>query len=190
MNKQNKKIAGLFARYLTIILIGLGNLYILYKILTPLTIHVLNTILSVFSTSTAVGNIIHTATVAFEIIPACVAGSAFYLLLLLLMSTANIKPETRAKAIITAIAMLFALNILRLIFLISMTNSPQFETLHWIFWHLISTIFVVAVWFTTIKIYKIKSIPIYSDLKYIASLMKPKKSKRKKKHKQSTAAAF
>ena len=183
MNKQTKKILGLFARYLTILLIGLGNLYVIYKVLMPLTIHILNVILSIFTNTALYGTIIHLPQIgiAVEIVPACVAGSAFYLLFLLLMSTAGIEPETRAKTIITAFAILFALNILRILFLIPIATTTYFETVHWISWHLISVIFVVGIWFSIVKIYKIKKIPIYSDVKYIRSLIKTKQSKRKKK---------
>ena len=183
MNKQSKKILGLFARYFSMLLIGAGNLYIIYKVLTPLTIHILNIILSIFTNTILDGNIIHLSKVGIEIVPACVAGSAFYLLLLLLMSTADIKPETRTKAIITAFAMLFALNLLRILILIPMANAAYFETVHWISWHIVSTIFVIGIWLAIVKMYKIKAIPIYSDVKYIKSLIKTKKSKRKKKHK-------
>lgn len=183
MDKQSKKILGLFARYFTMLLIGAGNLYIIYKLLTPLTIHTLNSILSIFSNTILIDNIICLSGISIEIVPACVAGAAFYLLLLLILSTANIKPEIRSKAILTAFAMFFTLNILRILILIPMINTSYFETIHWIFWHIISTVFVVAVWFSVVKIYKIKSVPVYSDIKYIKSLIKPvKKSKRKKKH--------
>jgi len=184
MNKQSKKILGLFARYFIILLFGIGNLYLIYLILTPITIQTLNSLLSIFINTTLVGNIIYMDKAVIEIIPACVAGAAFYLLLFLLLSMEDINPKTRIKAIITAFAMLFILNISRILILIPIINTSYFETIHWIFWHFISIIFIVAVWFSVIKIYKIKSIPIYSDFKYIKGLIKPiKKSKRKKKHK-------
>jgi len=182
MNKQPKKILGLFARYFAMLLIGAGNLYVVYKVLTPITIHTVNTVLSIFTKTVLEGNIIHLSNVGIEIVPACVAGSAFYLLLMLLMSTANIRPQTRIKAIITALVMLFVLNILRILILIPMANASYFEIVHWIFWHFVSIIFVVIVWFSIIKMFKIKEVPIYSDIKYIGSLVKTKKSKRKKKH--------
>ena len=191
MNNQSKKILGLFARYLSILLIGIGNLYIIYKILTPLTIHVLNAILSIFTNTVLLNNMIKLNEVIIEIVPACVAGSAFYLLFLLVMSTADIKPKIRIRAFMISFAMLFALNTLRILILIPMANAAYFETVHWIFWHLVSTIFVIGVWLGTVKIYKIKKIPVYSDIRYMISLMKlekkkskkSKKSKRKKKHK-------
>ncbi len=184
MNKQSKKIIGLFSRYFAIILIGLGNLYIIYKILTPLTVHFLNIVLSIFVETNLVENIISIGIKRIEIIPACVAGSAFYLLFLLIMSTADIKPKKRALALSTALAAFFMLNIIRMLILIPLTNTTSFEIIHWIFWHIISTLFVVGIWFGSVKIYKIKSMPMYTDLKYIRSLMKSSKnSKRKKKHK-------
>ena len=183
MNKQSKKLLGLFSRYLVIFLIGLGDLYIVYKALTPLTIYTINTLLSIFTDTLLTNNIIFINKIAIEIVPACVAGSAFYLLLILILSTTNIRPKTRTKVIFTAFVMLFTLNIIRILILVPLADTASFEIIHWIFWHIISTIFVVAVWFSVVKIYKIKSVPIYSDIKHLKSLMKPiKKSKRKKKH--------
>lgn len=183
MDKQTKKITGLFSRYLAILIIGLGNLYIIYKFLTPITIRALYAVLSVFTNPVIANNVIYLNRIGLEIVPACVAGSGFYLLLLLILSTAEIKPTTRTKAIITGFALFFILNILRILILIPLTGSPSFETIHWIFWHLISIIFVVAVWFSVVKIYKIKEIPVYSDVKYMANLIKiSKNSKRKKKN--------
>ena len=183
MNKQSKKILGLFSRYFAVLLIGIGNLYVVYKVLTPLTVHTVNKVFSIFTETNLVENIISIGIKRIEIIPACVAGSAFYLLLLLILSTANIKPKTRTKVTLTAFAMFFILNIIRILILIPLINTPSFEIIHQIFWHIVSTLFVVAVWFSVVKIYKIKSIPIYTDLKYLKNLIKPaKKSKRKKKH--------
>lgn len=187
MNKQSKKITNLFARYLTIILLGVGNLYIIYKLLTPLTIHVLNAILSIFTGTWLVDNIIHLHQIgiAIEIIPACVAGAAFYLLLILIMSTADINPEKRARMIIIAFAALFILNLARILILIPMAGATYFETVHWLSWHIISILFVVGIWFSIVKIYKIKTIPVYSDIKYIRSLIKPKRKKKSKNSKKS-----
>jgi len=183
MDKQTKKIIGLFSRYIIILAIGISNLYILYQFLTPATIKALTVILSIFTNPVVTNNIIYLEKVALEIVPACVAGSGFYLLLILILSTAEIKPKRRAKTIITAFAIFFILNITRILILIPLTGSPAFETIHWIFWHLISIVFVVAVWFNVVKIYKIKKIPVYSDIKYMISLIKsPKNSKRKKKN--------
>jgi exosortase/archaeosortase family protein len=167
------KILELFTRYFLIILIGLNNLYILYLFLTPLTIHTTNTILSVFTTTSLTENTIYIGGLTIEIISACVAASAFYLLLILVLSTANINLKTRIKVTITAFAIFFTLNIARILILIPIAGTSHFEIIHWIFWHLISTLFMVGTWITLVRIYRIKSIPIYSDIKYLSNLIKP-----------------
>jgi exosortase/archaeosortase family protein len=183
MNKQSRRLLGLFSRYIALILLGLGNLYLFYKILTPITIKSVSIILSILGKSKVIENIIvHNGTI-IEIIPACVAGAAFYLLFILILSTAEIRPKKRAIALMAATLMLFVLNVLRIVFLALISSALYFELIHWIFWHLVSTIFVVAVWLVTIKIYEIKTIPIYSDIKYVKSLINPvKKTKRHKKN--------
>ncbi len=185
MDKESKKIIGLFSRYIVIILAGLGNLYLFYKILTPITIVVLRWAISIFTTPVFTNNFIFIKGIAIiEIVPACIAGAAFYLLFILIFSSADIEPIKRLYAAITAFAILFVLNILRILLLIPMIRLSYFAVLHWTFWHLLSTVFVLAAWFAVVKIYKIKSIPGYSDLKYMKSLMQSgKKTKRKKKNK-------
>ena len=170
--KQSTKIFMLFARYFSIILLGLGNLYIFYKILIPLTTQTTNIFLVIFTKTYLIGNIIYLPHTVIEIAPSCVAASAFYLLTILIFSTANIKPEKRLAAISTAFSILFALNIARILVLIPFINQSYFETLHWIFWHLISIVFVLITYFATTKIHKIKSAPIYTDFKYMKSLIK------------------
>lgn len=181
--QETKFLASIFTRYIILLILGVGDLYIIYKILTPATIHTVNTILSIFTETTLIKNIILLKEITIEIVPACIAGAAFYLLLILILSTPNIKPKTRTKAIITAILLLFALNVTRILILIQLSNLASFEIIHWIFWHLISIAFVVGIWFSVVKFYKIKSIPIYSDITYIKNLINPTKNpKRKKKN--------
>ena len=107
MRKEEWKILNLFLRYFSLIVIGIGNFYIIYKILIPITVNTLNAILLVFTNINVADNIIFLSSSKVEIAPACVAGSAFYLLLLLILSTANIKPRVRAKAILTSVFLLF-----------------------------------------------------------------------------------
>ena len=185
MNRQSKRIMGLFARYIFILLLGTGNLYLFYKILTPLTIQTVSRILAIFSPVIVADNLIRFNGLMIEIVPACVAGAAFFLLLLLILSTAEIKPLKRTIIIIISMLALFILNILRIIILAGLAKTSYFEIVHWTSWHIISTLFVVGIWFAMVKIYKIKSIPIYSDIIYLQGLIKKpkKKSKRKKKHK-------
>ena len=183
MKKKVNVIIHLFARYLLILLLGIGNLYIFYRFLTPLTIKSVAFLLSLYTKPLIINNFIYFNRVIIEIIPACVAGSAFYLLFVLLFSTPNISPKKRFYALITSFFTLFILNVLRIVFLVSINESSYFETVHWIFWNFISIIFIVVIWFSIVKIYNIKEIPMYSDIIYIKELIKQrKKSKRGKKH--------
>ena len=166
------------------LLLGIGNLYLFYKILTPLTIRTVSSILAIFYPVTVADNLIRFNGVIIEIIPSCVAGAAFFLLLFLILSSAEIKPGKRALMIILSMIALFILNIIRILILSGLTKMTYFQTAHWISWHIISTLFVVGTWFALVKIYKIKSLPVYSDLLYVRNLIKKpkKKSKRSKKH--------
>lgn len=178
MNQPQKKIMSIFARYFALILIGANNLYLIYAILTPLTIYTTTAILSIFTDPILIGNFINLSNLTIEISQACVAGAAFYLLLILTLSIPNIKPKTRIKIITISLLTLFILNIARILILIPLIKSEHFQIIHWTIWHIASTIFVVAIWISITKIYKIKSIPIYSDIKYISKQIK--KTKRKK----------
>ena len=182
INKQTKRFFDLFLRYLVILIAGLGNLFIFYKFFTPLTAKTVAFILNLFSKTTAVGDIITSQNLIIELIPACIAGSAFYLLFILIFATPNIVIKKRAQIVLFSFVSLFFLNILRIIILALMTESIYFEATHKIFWYGVSTIFVVGIWIFSVKIFKIKDVPGYTDLKFLVALIhKPiKKSKRRR----------
>jgi exosortase/archaeosortase family protein len=180
MNKQEIKLIGLFSRYFAVLLLGLGNLYLFYKVLTPLTIHVFYFIVSMFSEASLNGNLVSFGETVIEIVPACVAGAAYYLLFILVMLTA-MDVKTRIKAVGASLLAFFILNMFRLLVLSSLIGFPNFELIHLVFWHLVSTLFVVGIWFGTVRYFKIKAIPLYTDFLYLKKLGVDD-SKRKKKH--------
>ncbi len=60
-------------------------------------------------------------------------------------------------------------NLLR-IFILSLmfiNGSSFFDITHRLFWYFLSTVFVIVIWFTEVKLFKIKEIPFYTDLKYL-----------------------
>lgn len=185
MDKDSKKVLEIFVRYTIIVLAGLGNLYIFYKILTPATVWTVAIILGIFSEVSVIGTTIIFSLNKIQIVPACVAGAAFYLLFLLSLSTADIKIKKRVYLVFSTLFFLFILNISRILILILFIETPYFETLHWIFWHLVSTIFVVGVWLTAVKVFKIESIPIYSDLRFFFEKTRKKDSPKKKSLRKS-----
>lgn len=175
-NSNDKKILLIPLRY--IILLGLVlSLPLIYKILTPLTIYPVSLILKMFfSDVVTVSNfLIINLKVTIELIDACVAGSA-YLLLLILNLSLEMPLKKRIYSIIFSLMLLYIINIIRIvIFSILFYNSFEyFDFTHKLFWYFISTIFIVGIWFLTIKIFKIKEIPVYSDVMVLLKEIKRK----------------
>jgi len=171
--KINKKLFNLASRYL--ILLGLMfTLPIIYKIFTPLTVYSTGGLLKLFYQVSINKDIIKIMpNILIQIVPACVAGSA-YLLSLILNLSIPMKIKKRVHSILFAITLLFVLNVLR-IFLLSilLVNKFQFFNFtHKLFWYVLSTIFVIAIWFLTTKLFKIKEIPVYSDIQFLVGNIK------------------
>lgn len=163
-------------RYLILFFL-MFSLPLIYKIFTPLTIYPVVWLLKLFYETSLSGNfiIINLKTV-IEIIPACIAGSA-YLLLLILNLTVSMKFLKRIYSILLSFLLLLILNILR-IFLLSIlyhNNFTYFDITHKFFWYFLSTVFVIGIWFFIVKIFSIKEIPVYTDFKELYSLSKNKK---------------
>lgn len=168
-NGDNLQLKYILLRYVILLLIGLSNLYIFYLIFKPLTIYPVYFLLNIFSEVSLYGNVLSFANgTSIQLVNACIAGAAYYLLLILNLSTPNIKFNKRLKMIIYSFASLLILNILRIFILTNLFVSgfAFFDFTHKLFWYLLSIVFVIGIWFIQIKIYKIKEIPFYSDLKY------------------------
>lgn len=175
--KEDKNIIGIFVRYLILILIAIPNLFIFYFIFTPLTVYPVYFLLSLlFDASLISSTIILINEIPIEIIEACVAGSAYYLLLILNLTTGKIKTKTRIHMILLAFLAFLIVNIIRifLLSLLAISGSSFFAITHVVFWYFISIVFVVGIWFTQVKIFKIKEIPLYSDIKFIYSQARKK----------------
>ena len=67
----------------------------------------------------------------------------------------------------TIFLIFLGINILRiLIFSILLVSGFQyFDVAHQASWYLGSTLLVIVVWFANVKIFNIKSIPVYTDIK-------------------------
>lgn len=169
----------IFIRYLIIVLIAIPNLFIFYSIFTPATIYPLLGLFKIFFKEVLLieGTFQISNKFFIEIINACIAGSAYYLLFILNFSIPNIKLKKRIKMLLFSFGFFLALNILRIfIFSLLFIYSSQnfFNITHKLFWYFGATIFVVLIWFAEVKAFKIKEIPVYSD---INSLIKLKNKK-------------
>ena len=169
MKKDRDNILSLGLRYLILVAVAIPNFFLFYFVFTPLTIYPVYFFLGLLFDVSFLSNIVILVegSLPIELIEACIAGSAYYLLLILNLSTPSLKLKTRIYAIGFSFAAFLIINILRIFVLsmIAVLGLSFFDITHKVFWYLISTLFVVAVWFTEVKIFKIKFIPIYSDLK-------------------------
>ena len=188
MKKSANNFFDIIIRYFILILVALPNLYIFYAIFTPITLYLVYFLFWIFFEPTIFGNIIFVKFFKIELIGACVAGAAYYLLFILNLSTPGIKPNKRIKMILFSFLTFLIINVLR-IFLLSLmffSGSSLFDITHQVFWYLGSTLFVVLIWFAEVKLFRIKEIPFYSDLKYLLKksklIKKTNKSKRPKKN--------
>ncbi|MBI2043445.1 pacearchaeosortase [Candidatus Pacearchaeota archaeon] len=170
MHKVHKSFSDIFIRYFILVLAAVPNFFIFYLVFTPLTIYPVYFIMSLFFNTILIGNvIIINNEIPIELIKACIAGSAYYLLFILNLSTPKINIEKRIKMLLLAFFSLLAFNIFRIVLLstIFLEGFPIFVLAHQFFWYFISTIFVILIWFSEVKIFKIKETPFYSDFKFL-----------------------
>ena len=174
MKRDAQKIIDVIIRYSILLVIGIIGTPFFYSIFTFLTIEPVYLLLNIFFNPSLISNIIIINNLPIEIIGACVAGSAYYLLLILNLSMPGIKFGKRIMLLLFSFSLLLILNILR-IFLLSVLYVSQFslfDITHKLFWYVGSIVFVVGIWFLSVGIFKIKEIPFYSDIK---SLLNKKK---------------
>ena len=157
----------LISRYIILLILGIF-LFVFYRVFLPLTLWPVYFLLKIFYDISLNGNIFFISGTEIEIVSACVAGSAYYLLLILNLTT-SMKARQRFYSIAFSFLSLLVLNILRIFFLsiLYLENFAFFDFTHKLFWYLLSIIFVIGIWFLTVKIFKIKNIPVYSDIKKI-----------------------
>lgn len=184
MKKGDRKFYDIFFRYLILVLIALPGMDFFYYVFSPLTKYPVYWALSLSYNSVLLKNSIFIGTKIIEIIGACIAGSAYYMLLILNLSTPKIKWIKRIKIMLFTSATFLIINTLRIysLSLMYLKGSQFFDITHKMFWYLGSTILLVAIWFLTVKIFKIKKTPFYDDIKiiYKQSAFKKAKIKRKK----------
>ncbi len=170
MKKKSKKFLDIFARYLILILIALPNLWLFYFLFTKLTIYPVYFLLSLFFDVSLTGNLITISNwFPIGIIGACVAGSAYYLLVILNLSTPNIKTKQRFIMLAWAFTVFLIVNVFRIfaLSLVFISGSAWFDFSHKLFWYLGSVFFILCIWFGEVRLFRIKQIPFYSDIKFL-----------------------
>ncbi|MEK6945878.1 MAG: pacearchaeosortase [Nanoarchaeota archaeon] len=165
--KKASDILDISLRYIVLLAIGLFFMKYLYTIFTPLTFYPVYFVLGLFYNVSAEGIRIIFSNISVDLIKACVAGSAYYLLLMLNLSSARIKIMKRFYLLLFLFVSFLILNIIRILILIFLinANSQLFDLTHKVFLYLFSIVFVVGIWFLGAAIFKIKSVPLISDMK-------------------------
>src|SRR4030042_3516376 len=186
MKRDVKLFLDIIVRYFLLVIIGIFSFKIFYFLFSSLTIYPVFFLLNLFFKTSLFYNIIFVNNIPIEIIGPCVAGSAYSLLLILNLSIPGIKFGKRLGILFFSFLSLLLVNILR-IFLLSImlvAGISFFDMTHKLFWYLGSSVFVVGIWFLGVKLFKIKEIPFYSDIKFLFKNLRKqtKKTKSSKKH--------
>ena len=182
--KTNNYYSDLFIRLFGILLVTL-NFNLFYVILTPITLYLSYFLANLFYDAVIVGNSIGVNGFGFNIIDACVAGAAYYLLFLLVMGLKECSWIKRAKMFFSGALILLVVNVIRILILILLNielGHNYFEAVHLVFWNFMSGVFIFLIWIFLIKRFKAGGVPFLSDIKYLFSnsLFKRNKSKVKK----------
>lgn len=159
----------IFIRYtLALIAVLLSNFLLL--LLIPITLYGGYFLLKIFYNVSIIENAIIVSDYSFSIISACTALIAYILLTVLILTTRKITLKERIKLFFIGSLGIYLMNILRIFILIAIYleyGKNYFEAVHLVFWHLVSTLIVALIWIVLVEYYKIKSIPVYSDIKFI-----------------------
>jgi exosortase/archaeosortase family protein len=185
MKKRLNHLLDIVFRYTILILIGIFSLEIFYFLFTYLTIYPTYFLLRLFFDASLTNNVILINSLPIEIIGSCIAGSAYYLLLILTLSTREITIKKRFLMLLFSFGMFLIINISRLFFLsvLYVNGVSSFDITHKLFWYVGSVFFIVVTWFLSVKIFNVKEIPFYSDIVFLLKSRKNlKKTKRSKKH--------
>lgn len=166
----------LLGRYILAFILALPNLFLFYLVFTPLTIYPVLLLLKLFYGSSVYlfqQSSIIVSEKLIDLVQACIAGSAYYLLLILNLST-PMHLRTRIKSLIFLFVSFLLINIIRIIVfsVLFISGYQYFDATHLWVWYLGSTFLVVCIWFVNIKIFRIKSIPFYTDIKNVVLIIK------------------
>ncbi len=124
------------------------------------------------------GDLIKIGDYTLKFVTACTATSAYYLLSILILLTKDISLKKGIKAFLVGALLILLMNLARIdILLIVLIEKGinMFESLHILFWEVISSLYVVGVWIFLTKKFRIKTIPVLSDMKELYRKAKKKK---------------
>jgi exosortase/archaeosortase len=180
MEKRDRNLYFLFLRYLSCLIISLNNLFLFYLIFTPLTAYSFYFLIKIFYQEAIIQNVdIIFNNVRIELVEACIAGAAYFMLYILNFTT-PMSVRKRIYSVLFSFSLFFVINVLRIFIfaLLFANNFSLFNILHMLVWYFISGFIVFFVWIITIKRFNIKNIPVRDDIQEIKRLIKNRKPKK------------
>ncbi|RMD66581.1 pacearchaeosortase [Candidatus Pacearchaeota archaeon] len=181
-----KEVLGMFARYVVLLFLGLFGIRLFYAVFSPLTAYPSYWLSNlVFGGAEFVPpNLILIGSLTIELIPACIAGAAYYLLLILNLTT-PMHVVKRIKSLAFLILTFLVINIMRIVtfIVIASRGTQYFDAAHLGVWYFGSTVMIVILWFVNVWVFNIRAIPVYTDFSNLIAEMTRKPKKRKKKRK-------
>jgi exosortase/archaeosortase family protein len=121
------------------------------------------------------GGLISVSGFAFTIVEACVASFAFYLMWILMLLTKDLSLSKRVGLFLSGAGLLFIVNIVRIIILVSVGihfGVETFDSLHFLIYYIFSGVMVAVIWISLVSAFRIKSTPIVDDLKTLWKLVR------------------
>lgn len=170
---KNKEALDISLRYFILLVFG-AFISIFYLIFKPLTVYPSYLILKLFNPTHLISNEAFISSgITIVLIPACIAGAAYYLLLVLNLAT-PMPIGKRIKSLIFSLLVFLVINIIRIIIItqLAISNFTYLDITHKILWYAGSTILVVIIWFVSVAVFKIKSIPAYTDIKNLLKIVR------------------
>ncbi len=175
---QSLDVRELVARYDILLILSLVQSWVFTDLFMPLTLYPLVWILNIFTSATILPltSTIETPVIVFSLVPACIGGAAYYLLCILNIIT-PMSLQQRWKSLLFTIGTFFALNLLRLVVFVFLFNNafPFVDALHLTTWYALSILFVVGIWFSSVHLFKIKSLPLVDDFLGLWNIARGKK---------------
>ncbi len=116
-----------------------------------------------------------------NIVKYCVTASAYYLLALFCIIIMDVAIWKRALMFLIGSALIFGMNLARIVILIItlLKYQSSFQAAHFVLNFLLSVVYVILVWVLLSFLFKVKTVPFYSDINFLMHEMLKKSSRKK-----------
>ncbi|MDO8556104.1 MAG: pacearchaeosortase [Nanoarchaeota archaeon] len=162
----------LITRYVLAIIVAAASAWF-FVVIGPLTLWLSSVFIKMFYPVTLLSDGFVFKNIVLQFIPACAAIPAYILLGLLVLTTRNLLWGDRWLLWLMGSFLILLINVFRILLLtiILFTGGKNwFDAVHIFFWHVVASFMVVVIWWWLIKKFKIKSIPLVDDVRFLRKL--------------------